>query len=128
MIYTVILNGQSYDLPKKTMAVWTELDKTLKIDEIKNLSLRDKYKKVYDFIGNLLGHENMSEIFGSNNLDEIDLNELALAIKKIKETYEEPLKNYQMEQNLEAFNRIPLDKLDKIAGLTNLVQSASIKE
>lgn len=128
MIYTVILNGQSYDLPKKTMAVWSELDKILKIDEIKNLSLRDKYKKVYDFIGNLLGHENMSEIFGSNNLDEIDLNELALAIKKIKEAYEEPLKNYQMEQSLEAFNRIPLDKLDKIAGLTNLVQNASVKE
>lgn len=128
MIYTVILNGQSYDLPKKTVSVWTELDKILKIDEIKNLSLRDKYKKIYEFVGNLIGHEKMSEVFGSTNLDEIDLNELALAVRKIKEAYEEPLKNYQMEQSLEAFNRLPIDKLDKIAGLTDLVKNANIKE
>ena len=57
MQYTVIINGQSYDLPKKTMKVVEEMDKVAKIDSVKGLSIRDKFKALYDFIVSLVGKE-----------------------------------------------------------------------
>lgn len=43
MQYTVIFNRKSYDLPKKTMAIWEDLDSIFKLDAT-NLPNREKYK------------------------------------------------------------------------------------
>ena len=40
MVYTIIANNKSFDLPKKTVSVMEELDRVLKVDSNKGLSLR----------------------------------------------------------------------------------------
>ena len=72
MEYTIIVNGQSYDLPKKTIVVMSELDEVLKVDSNTKLSIKQKYEKIHAFIKNLVGYESAKEIFGSDDLNEID--------------------------------------------------------
>ena len=43
MVYTVIINDRSYDLPSKTLKVVEEMERVSKIDEQKGLSIREKY-------------------------------------------------------------------------------------
>ena len=114
MIYTVILNGHSYDLPAKTVSVWDELDQILKLDSRKDLSLVQKYRKMMEFIGSLIGEDSILSIFGSFDLDVIDTNEITLAVLKIKDAYEKPLRDYTMEQNMEQFNNLPIEKIKAV--------------
>ena len=116
MQYTVIFNRKSYDLPKKTMAIWEDLDLIFKLDTT-NLPNREKYKKMIEFIAKLVGQEAIEEIFGTEELDEMDLNDITLAIFKVRDAYENPLANYQAEKSSEALSQIPLDKLQSISKL-----------
>lgn len=116
MQYTVIFNRKSYDLPKKTMAIWEDLDSIFKLDAT-NLPNREKYKKMIEFIAKLVGQEAIEEIFGTEDLDEMDLNDIALAIFKVRDAYENPLANYQTEKNSESLRQIPLDKLQSLSKL-----------
>lgn len=115
MVYTVIINGQSYDLPKKTMKVVEEMDKVAQIDSVKGLSIREKFKKLYDFIVSLVGKENAVEILGSEKLDEVDLSEVTLTFKKILDAYEKPLSDYEIEKSNSKFSNYPLDKIVELA-------------
>lgn len=114
MIYTVILNEHSYDLPAKTVSVWDALDQILKLDSRKDLSLVQKYRKMMEFVGSLIGEDSIVKIFGSSDLDAIDTNEITLAVLKIKDAYEKPLRDYTMEQNMEQFNNLPIEKIKAV--------------
>ena len=114
MVHTVIVNGRSYDLPKKTIGIADKLDDVLKTDSIRGLSVRQKYEKLHDFTKGVLGEENAKEILGTDNLDEIDLSELTITVRKIVDAYEKPVTDYQMERNREQLSRLPLKQLESI--------------
>lgn len=112
MIYTVIANGQSYDLQAKTIAVMERLDEVLTIDS-KPLTLRQKYQKLFDFVKWIIGPE-IKEILGGDKITDIDVGELELLILKIQDAYNAPVTEYRtgkLEENLES---IPADKLAAI--------------
>jgi hypothetical protein len=119
MNYTVIINGQSYDLPKKTMKVVEEMDKVAQIDNVKGIGIRDKFKALFDFISNLVGKENAKEILGSDKLDEVDLSEVTLAFAKIKDAYDKPLEDYNTDKSFQKLNSIPTDKIVQLASVAN---------
>ena len=125
MVHTVILNGRSYDLPKKNINVATKLDEVLKVDSIKGLSVRQKFEKLHVFSKDILGKENTNEILGSDNLEEIDLSELTIIVRKIVDAYEKPISDYQAERNREQLSRLPLQQLESI---TKVVDVASNME
>ena len=119
MVYTVIVNGQSYDLPKKTMKVVEEMDKVAQIDSVKGLSIRDKFKKLYDFIVSLVGKENAVEILGSEKLDEVDLSEVTLAFKSIMDAYDKPLADYEAEKSRKQLDELQIEKIISLANAAN---------
>ena len=125
MVHTVILNGRSYDLPKKNINVATKLDEVLKVDSIKGLSVRQKFEKLHVFSKDILGKENTNEILGTDNLEEIDLSELTIVVRKIVDAYEKPISDYQAERNREQLSRLPLAQLESI---TKVVDVASNME
>lgn len=117
MIYTVIAsNGQSYDMPPKTLEVIERLDKVLKVDNEK-CSIRQKYQKVLDFVKFILGDENIVEILGGKSVDEIDVGELEVLVLKIQDAYNNAVTEYRTEKLRESFSSIPTDK---IAALTEI--------
>ncbi|MBO5372467.1 MAG: hypothetical protein J6A75_07085 [Lachnospiraceae bacterium] len=124
MGYTLIINSRSYNLPKKNIKIMEKLDEALKIDET-NLSVRQKYERMYRIVKDIVGEENAKEMFGSDNLDEIDTSDIALAVLKINDAYDAPISEYQTEKMQGKINSIPTEKL---ASLGKSVQSiASIQ-
>src|SRR5574344_501703 len=117
MNYTVIINGQSYDLPKKTMKVVEEMDKVAQSDNVKGIGIRDKFKALFDFIGGLVGKEAAKEILGSDKLDEVDLSEVTLTFKKIKDAYDKPLEEYNSEKSFQRLNSLPIEKIVQLANV-----------
>lgn len=111
MEYTIIANGKSYDLPKKTISVMSALDEVSRVDENKNLDLRQKYDRCHRFMKDILGEESCKEIFGSEHLDEIDLSEITLAVNKVIDAYEKPVNDYNQEKGMSKLNSIPFDKI-----------------
>ena len=109
--YTIIMNNRSYELPKKTVAAMEDLDQALKIDGNKNLSLREKYVHLHEFLKRNLGEEKAKECLGSENLDEIDLSDLAIAVRKIADAYDKPIVEYQMGKAREKLSALPVEKL-----------------
>lgn len=115
MEHTIIVGGKSYILPKKTLAVMESLDAVLKVDTIAGLSVRQKFEKLHDFMKNTVGQENCKEMFGSDDLDEIDLTELSISIKKVVDAYERPVNEYDFEKARDQMKQLPLDKIISLA-------------
>ena len=67
MVHTVIVNGRSYDLPKKTISIASKLDEVLKTDAIRGLSVRQKYEKLHEFTKDVLGEETAKEVMAKDS-------------------------------------------------------------
>lgn len=111
MIYTIIVNNRSYELPKKTVAVMEDLDQALTIDSNRNLSLREKYMHLHEFVKKSIGEEKAKECLGSDSLDEIDLSDLAITVRKIHDAYDKPVSEYQTAKMRERLAAVPMDKI-----------------
>lgn len=122
-VYAIIVNDKNYELPKKTLKVTEKLDDVLKVDSQVNLSVKQKFEKLHNFVKELVGEENAEEMLGSSKLADIDLSELSLIVLKINDAYEKPLADYKQEAMAEKMESIPMDK---IISMTKAMQSASI--
>lgn len=123
MIYTVIAsNGQSYDLPPKSINVMEKLDKILKIDSEKGLSIRQKYQKVYEFVVELLGKEVSAEILNGKTLNDVDMGELELLVLKIQDSYNDAISEYRAEKLRDSFEAIPADKLSALTEIGKAIK------
>lgn len=111
MEYTIIINGRSYDLPKKTVTVVEELDEIMKVDAVKGLTVKQKFEKLHSFIKGLVGEESAEEMFGSKDLAEIDLSELTLAVRYVIDAYDKPVTDYETSRSMRKFDGLPIDKI-----------------
>lgn len=111
MEYTIIINGRSYDLPKKTVAVVEELDEIMKVDAVKGLTVKQKFEKLHSFIKGLVGEDSAEEMFGSKDLAEIDLSELTLAVRYVIDAYDKPVTDYETSRSVRKFDGLPIDKI-----------------
>ena len=126
MIYTIIAsNGQSYDLPAKTIGVMDSLNNILKIDQT-DLGLKQKYQKILEFAVNVLGNEAVKEILGSDKVNDIDVGELELIILKIKAAYDKPIEEYRTEQLENSLEGIPTEKLVALTKAVNTINSTNV--
>lgn len=110
MIYTVIINNQSYDLPKKTLAITEKLENVVRTDTRAGVSIRDKFKATYDCVADLIGPGNAVEALGAS-IEECDLNDVTLAFRMIVDAYNKPLEEYKADRSAVDLNRLPIDKL-----------------
>ena len=124
MIYTVIINDRSYDLPKKTLAITEALDQTAKVDEL-NISTREKYRKVLDCIISLLGKEAVAEVLGSTDLNEVDLSEVTIAFRKIVDAYNRTVQDYVNASGRGALEGLPIDQMTNLANAATQILNAA---
>lgn len=121
MVYTIIVNNKSYDLPKKTVDVMEDLDHVLKIDSNTNSSLREKYAHLHAFLKSILGEEKARECLGSDNLDEIDLSDLAITVSKVHAAYEKPVMENSLRDMRERLGQVPMDKITQMISAIDTV-------
>ena len=124
MEYTVIINGRSYDLPKKNISVMEQLDAVLKVDQLK-IRPRQKFEKVHAFLKDMLGEEHAKELVGSDSLDEIDLSELSIAVLKINDAYNQPLTDYRIEKIRATMSNMQTDKFTALANSASTISNLS---
>lgn len=123
MIYTVIAdNNQSYELPAKNLAVMEKLEKIMKIDSEKGLNIRQKYQKLYDFVNDILGADNVAEILNGKTLASIDVGCLEILILKIQDAYNDPVANYRAEKIANSFSQIPTDKIVALTDMSKALK------
>lgn len=125
MIHTVILDGKSYDLPKKNISIANKLDEVLKVDAQKGLNVRQKFQKLHEFTKEVLGEEVAKEVLGTELLDDVDLSELTIVVRRIIDAYDKPVMDYQSERNRVQFSQLPIKQME---GLANVVNMASAME
>lgn len=124
MIYTVIINDRSYDLPKKTLAITEALEQTAKVDEL-NIPTREKYRKVLDCVLAILGKEATEEALGSTDLNEVDLSEVTIAFRKIVDAYNRPVQDYVNASGRGALEGMPLQEMTALANAATQILNAA---
>ena len=124
MIYTVIINDRSYDLPKKTLAITEALEQTAKVDEL-SIPTREKYRKVLDCVISLLGKEAVAEALGSTELNELDLSEVTIAVRKIVDAYNRPVQDYVNASGRGALEGLPIDQMTNLANAATQILNAA---
>lgn len=123
MEYTIIVDGRSYDLPKKTVAVMEKMDKVLKVDSLKGYSVRQKFEELHRFVKDLVGDDNAKDMFGSDDIAEIDLSEVTLAVKKIIDAYDKPIIDYDSEKSRMKLEGLPIEKIISVAKAAEKISS-----
>lgn len=121
MTYTLIVGTKSYDLPKKTLAIVEKLDGVVALDKNPRMNTRDKYQSILNLEEELLGKSNLEEILGATSLDDVDLSEVVITFRKIVDAYNKPVQEYDRAASTEAFNRIPVEKLNQLAALVKAI-------
>ena len=120
MVYTIISDEmQSYDLPGKTLKIVEKIEDVLKNDARKDLSIREKYKRLHTFVVDILGKEVAKEFLGTDKLDEMDLSVLSITAKKIMDAYDRPVDEYNRNRVQQTIDEIPLDKVTELIKATD---------
>ncbi|MCM1159381.1 MAG: hypothetical protein NC300_11460 [Bacteroidales bacterium] len=99
MRYTFIFNGRSYDLPKYTQEINRKINEVNACNADERTQDMEKYKRMHQFILETIGSENALEIFNTDNLDEIDLNEITICYMSICNGYQRPLDEMKKRQS-----------------------------
>lgn len=97
MDYTVILNGQSYDLPKLTLTVKEKIEAMNAKLTNTSVSLAERVKAQHELLKEFIGAENLKEILGTSNVKDIDLNEISIVYVEICKSYEAPMKESKLK-------------------------------
>lgn len=112
MEYTVTFNGNSYDLPKYTIAIAEKIERQEQINQ-GQMKLKDKCKLMYELCEDFIGKDKVVECIGKFN--EVDPNELNILYLEIVTTYNKPVENYNNERFEGQLSGMQLDKLMDIA-------------
>jgi len=104
MEYVLDFKGGLYNLPKYTLTVKDEIDNINAKIEKENVQSMDKFKAMYNFVRKSVGVENANEIFGTDDVKEMDLNDINICYLGICVAYDNPVNEYKKEYN--ALSRI----------------------
>ena len=123
MEYTVIYNGQSYDMPNYSIKISEKLEE-IELLNRGNQKFRDKCKKMYDFIGEILTKHVANELIGK--FEDSDPNTINILYLEIVKSYNKPLMDYN---DAEVEKKINSDELGKVIELVKaLPQIKELKE
>ena len=123
MEYTVIYNGQSYDMPNYSIKISEKLEE-IELLNRGNQKFRDKCKKMYDFIGEILTKQVVNELIGK--FEDSDPNKINILYLEIVKSYNKPLMDYN---DAEVEKKINSDELGKVIELVKaLPQIKELKE
>ena len=123
MVYTIISDDmQSYDLPGKTLKIVEKIEDVIKNDARKDLSIREKYKRLHAFVVDILGKDVAEELLGTNKLDEMDLSALTITAKKIMDAYDKPVDDFNRARVQQTIDDIPLDKVTELIKATDNIK------
>lgn len=123
-MYTYSLNVErkTYTLPAKNIRIVEDMDRVAQVDNIRGMSVRDKFDTILRFIVDLVGEANATEIFGSTLIEEVDPSMVTVVFRMIVDAYNKPIADYNARKTNEMFSTIPSDKIEKITKLAEVAK------
>lgn len=103
----VTFNSRSYALPTKTLAVVQQIDELMTVEvgyEKGQIKALDCLTAEYQFIIDTLGADKSAEILGSDDINEIDVSDVSIAVMKILTAYTEKVEKAKLEKQLQSLN------------------------
>lgn len=94
MQYKVNHNGVNCILPVFTRGIKKKIDETNEKLSNVEILIDDRIDSMYEFLKETVGEENLNKALGSEDLDEIDLNDLNILYLKITKEYDKPLTDF----------------------------------
>jgi len=92
---TMIYNGAEYQLAKNTMKIARLIDRAEK-----SASIADAYTNELEFVKAALGEDVAKDIFGTLNIEEVDLTELVLVYNAATAGYEARIEAARKDREL----------------------------
>lgn len=100
MEYYAELNGRTYTLPRYTNLVRSKIDRIAADDVSDKVDAGKKFVNKYQFIRELIGEEAAKEVFGTDNVDEMDLNDITISYVRILHAYEKSVSELERENKM----------------------------
>lgn len=103
----VTLNGHSYQLPTRTLAVVEQIESLMQTEmqfEKRQIRAVDCLTAEYGFILSIFGEEKSTEILGADNIREVDVNEVSIAVIKILTAYNEKVEKAKLEKQMQVLS------------------------
>lgn len=100
MEYYVELNGRTYTLPRYTNSVRSKIERIAADDVSDKLDAGKKFINKYQFIKEQIGEEAAQEIFGTDNIDEMDLNDITISYVRILRAYDRSVSELEQESKI----------------------------
>lgn len=100
MEYYAELNGRTYTLPRYTNSVRSKIDRIAADDVSDKVDAGKKFVNKYQFIRELIGEEAAKEVFGTDNIDEMDLNDITISYVRILHAYDKSVSALERENKM----------------------------
>ena len=110
MDYRVTINNQTFDLPKKTIAITQKVEEIDAVSENLSIEPTIRFEMMYSFIASVIGITNTRKILGSS-VAKCDTNEILIITKSIIDVYNSPIKRYNDTKKLDDLSKSPLGRL-----------------
>lgn len=95
MQYKVNHNGVNCILPVFTRGIKKKIDAVNEKLSNVEILIDDRIDSMYEFLKETVGEENLDKALDSDDLDEIDLNDLNILYLKITKEYDKPLTDFR---------------------------------
>lgn len=126
MQYKVEHNKVNCILPTFTREVKRKMDAVNEQISNTDMPLDDRIDTMYGFLEEVIGEEALSRALGSNDLDEIDLNDVNILYLKVAKEYDRPVMEFN-KPVLDADTKRMLQEVTNAAKSMNLVNMAAKK-
>ncbi|MCM1258798.1 MAG: hypothetical protein NC307_13215 [Roseburia sp.] len=100
MEYYAVLNDRTYTLPRYTNSIRSKIDRIAADDISDKLDTGKKFESKYQFIKGLIGEESAMEVFGTDNMEEIDLNDITISYVRILHAYDKTVSELDQESKI----------------------------
>ncbi len=90
-LYTLMFKNRTYEIPKYSIAVRKKMDRIDADNMNQNIDQEQKYRNMYEFIKEMVGEENAVDMYGTNDFDQVDLNDITISYLGVCSAYDKPV-------------------------------------
>lgn len=119
--YKLLFRSRTYEIPKYSIGIRRMMDQIDSENSDAKVDREQKYRNMYDFIKELIGEENARDAFGTDDFEQVDLNDITIAYLGVASAYDKPVND---EKKKTAAGSISKEDRELIQSIQTIMQNA----
>lgn len=91
MKYALMFKNRTYEIPKYSIAVRKKMDCIDADNMNQSVDQEQKYRNMYEFIREMVGEDNARDMYGTDDFDLVDLNDITISYLGVCSAYDKPV-------------------------------------